>query len=455
MKKVFLLYILAIALSVSSCGFLDLESPIAVEKDKVFQDADGLRSARIGMYAGLASADYYGGTYPLTISCYSDDGANGGYSVQTFDELGNKTISSTNELIQKIWISAYNTNLIANQILANVDRIEDPTLEVEERNNIKAEALFVRALCHFDVLRTWGEHWDINSTFGIPIIKTPQAFNEAVTRSTVKQSYDFIINDLFQAEKLLTSGASKNFVTKDAVKALVARVSLYKKDNTNALKYATDVITNGTDLSLLPSSEHGKVFTTKTSSESIFEVGFNTQNRSQFNQFTYVRPDALRPEVVFLAAEDLNKFFEVRKDDVRANLVDYKNIDVSIAPDGRTEKYRGEQNRDNPAYVLRVAEMYLIAAEAAGATDGLSYINTLREKRGMAQITSVPSAADFKQLILDERRAELNWEGHRYYDLARMGEVENVLGMDVKPVFPIPIREITASGGSIIQNKGF
>jgi hypothetical protein len=99
--------------------------------------------------------------------------------------------------------------------------------------------------------------------------------------------------------------------------------------------------------------------------------------------------------------------------------------------------------------------MYLIAAEAAGATDGLSYINTLREKRGMAQIASVPSAADFKQLILDERRAELNWEGHRYYDLARMGEVENVLGMDVKPVFPIPIREITASVGSIIQNKGF
>ncbi len=455
MKKIFYITIL-LSSFLSSCNFLDLDSPDGVEKDKLFETADGLYNARIGMYGALASANYYGGTFPLVASCYSDDGANGGYSVPSYDELGAKTVTSTNILLDNIWISLYNANAIANQILVSVDKIQDATLTTESRAAFKSEALFVRALCHFDALRCWGEHWDMNSTYGIPVISVPQAFDTKVTRATVKESYDFIIKDLAEAESTISVDlTSKNYVTKTAVQALTARVMLYGKDNVNAAKYANDIIKNARDLSLLATADYGKVFTTKTSPESIFEIGFNAQNRSGFNQSTYVRDDANRPEVIYLAAEDLGKFFDSRKSDVRSQLVNFTSNHNSISPDGRTEKYRGEQTRDNPAYVLRLAEMYLIVAEAKGRANGLAMLNALREKRGLPKIASVPSDAAYQTLILEERRAEFNWEGHRYFDLARLGKVTDVLGKDVKSNFPIPSREITASGGTLVQNVGF
>ncbi len=461
MKKILYFTIIILTSFLSSCNFLDLDSPDGVEKDVLFQDANGLRNARIGMYSALASSNYYGGTFPLVTSCYSDDGANGGYSVPIYDELGAKTLSPSNLLLDNIWVALYNATAIANQILESADKIQDKTLSDEEKANLKAEALFIRALCHFDALRCWGEHWDLTSTAGIPIISKVQNFDTPVRRDNVQAAYNFIFSDLAQAEKDFTfvepedPSKVKNFVTIDAIKALTARVALYAKDNAKALSYAKEVMEKGKDLSLFDASEYGKTFTLRASAESIFEIGFNTQNRSQFNGLTYVRDDANRPEVVYLAAEDLGKFFDTRKDDVRAKLANFSSNHSSVSPDGRTEKYRGEQTRDNPAYVLRLAEMHLIAAEAAGRAAGLSIVNGLREKRGMKAIASTASDAEYVQLILDERRAELNWEGHRYFDLARHGMVETVLGADVKPVFPIPSREITASGGTITQNKGF
>jgi starch-binding outer membrane protein, SusD/RagB family len=452
MKKI-LFFISICTFLCSGCGFLELESPNAIKTEDVFKDADGIRSARIGMYTSLASANYYGGMFPLATSCYSDDGANGGFSVLAYDELGGKTLTAENFVVGNLWVAIYNANAAATQILANLGRIDG--FDAGEKDNILAEALFVRALCHFDLLRCFGEHWNQNSALGIPIIKTPQAFDATVSRASVKECYDLIINDLYEAEKVIKKGSSKNYITKDAIKALIARVCLYGKDKATALKYANEVINDGTDLALLPAAEYGKVFSTRTSPESIFEIGFNAQNRSSYNQLTYVADSATRTEIIFLAAKDLGDFFDSRKSDARASLVNFKIYHPSVSPDGRTEKYRGEQTRDNPAYVLRVAEMYLIAAEAAGRANGLATLNTLREKRGLPKIPSVASDDAYETLILEERRAELNWEGHRYFDLARMDKVAKVLGKDVKANFPIPAREITASGGKIVQNTGY
>jgi hypothetical protein len=161
--------------------------------------------------------------------------------------------------------------------------------------------------------------------------------------------------------------------------------------------------------------------------------------------------------VTFLAAEDLNTFFTARPTDDRASLVDYVNVDQSIQPDGRTEKYRGETTKDNSAYIIRLAEVYLIRAEALGRVNGLADLNNLRQYRGMANLTAanVPNDATYLNAVLDERRAELNFEGHRLFDLARTKKVAEVLGASVNPVLPIPQSEISATGGVVVQNKGY
>jgi hypothetical protein len=200
-----------------------------------------------------------------------------------------------------------------------------------------------------------------------------------------------------------------------------------------------------------------KIYTDKETQESVFELVFDLQNQSAYNALTYVRDDALRSDVAFLAAAGLNDFFSSRSDDKRWALVDFKNVDVSIQPDGRTQKYRGEQTKDNSAYIIRLAEVYLIRAEARGRTTGLADLNTIRESRGMEDLTSddVPTDEDFLNAVLDERRAELNFEGHRLFDLARTDKIGEVLGDDVNPIMPIPQREIDGTNNIVVQNPGY
>ena len=192
--------------------------------------------------------------------------------------------------------------------------------------------------------------------------------------------------------------------------------------------------------------------------ESVFELKFTPQNQSFYNGFTYSRSDALRSDVQFLASESLKTFFENRTNDSRAKFADFTNVDVSIEPDGRIEKYRGETTRDNAAYILRLAEMYLIRAEALGLTGGgLADLNFIRENRGMAPILMADVANNdaFAQAIADERRAELNFESSRLFDLARTQTVESVLGTGVNPIMPIPQNDITIGQGIVKQNPGY
>ncbi|MBK6482801.1 MAG: RagB/SusD family nutrient uptake outer membrane protein [Chitinophagaceae bacterium] len=466
-RYIYCVLVMFIATSLSSCKkFLDQTSPNDVAQENMFQDANSLESARIGMYNTLQNVYYYGGYFPLMVDAYSDNGATGGYDSPDVNELGDKTLTSANIYVQNTWIAIYNTIYTANQILANVDAIDDPTLSDKIRNDIKGEALAIRALAHFDLLRMFGEHWNLASEYGIPVVKQVVEPTTFIGRSSVAESYDAITGDLVEAQSLIQNDDYRSdpaafkgamFMTLNAVNALLARVYLYKKDFTQADSYATEVIDAGY-ASLLEAGSFNQIYTSKLSAEAIFELVFNGQDRSQYNAATYARPDALRSEVLFLAAEDLRFFFESRPDDPRGALVDFVNNDLSIEPDGRTQKYRGEDFQDNDALVIRIAEMYLIRAEARGLQGGgLDDLNLIRENRGLPAYATddfdVPGL--YELALAEERRAELNFEGHRYFDLARLQKVQETLGEEVLPVFPIPLREVTATNGVITQYPGY
>lgn len=456
-----------LGLTVSSCKkFLDQTSPNDVAQENMFQDGNSLESARIGMYNTLQNVYYYGGYFPLMVDAYSDNGATGGYDSPDVNELGDKTLTAANIYVQNTWVAIYNTIYTANQILAHVDVIDDPTLSDEVRKDIKGEALAIRAMAHFDLLRMFGEHWNISSEYGIPVVTDILQPETLVPRNTVAESYDAITGDLETALDLISNVDYRNdpaeykgamFMTQNAVNALLARVNLYKKDYAQADSYATLVINEGI-ATMLGTEEFSQIYTSKLSSEAVFELVFNGQDRSQYNAATYARADALRSEVLFLAAEDLRFFFESRPGDARGSFVDFVNNDLSIEPDGRTQKYRGEDFQDNDALIIRISEIYLIRAEARGlAGGGLDDMNLLRENRGLSPFVSedfdVPGL--YELAVADERRAELNFEGHRYFDLARTQKVQEVLGEEVLPVFPIPLREVNATNGTLKQYPGY
>ncbi|MBC8173901.1 MAG: RagB/SusD family nutrient uptake outer membrane protein [Chitinophagales bacterium] len=449
-------------LILSSCEkFLSQESITEVAGEDMFTDFESLESARIGLYNSLQDVSYYGSNYILATEAHSDNGAVGGFDYAELEELGNKSLTSSNLIVEDIWIAIYYSIYNANRILGNIDNITDATLSEDLKNDIKGETYAIRALAHFDLLRMFGEHWDINSTYGIPVVTSLLAPDATVSRNTVANTYEAIINDLTEAIILLSDeelrlgdGSYKGaqFITQTNAKAILARVCQYKMDYELAEDYATQVIDAGYSF-LSDTGAVENIYTSKLSNEAVFELVFNAQDKSFYNAYTYSRTDALRTEILYLASEDLGIFFGERPDDVRMNLVDYINNDLSITPDGRTQKYRGEAFQDNSAFIIRIAEMYLIRAEAKGyAFDGMSDINTLRANRGLPAAAAVDTE-EFLRILIDERRAELNFEGHRYFDLAHFGLVNVVLGDGVLREFPIPLREVNAAG--LKQNPGY
>lgn len=456
---------LFLAFTVLSCNVLDQVSPNDVADSNVFDSEDGANAALFGLYSSMQSRDYYGGYYPLVADLYSDIGTAGGFDNVALDEINILDVTTSNIITENIWLSIYGTIAAANAIIERVGTVEDAGFTKTEKDHIKGQALAIRALAHFDLLRMFGEHWNSSSAFGIPIVTKIQKASDVVGRSPVSAVYDAILADLNAAAKLvdesgslLTAVCTNEFMNAVAIKAITARVQLYRGNKTEAISLATEVINDG-QYKLLEAGSVEKIYSSPyRSEESLFELTFDIQNRSAFNAATFSRSNALRTEVLFLAENSLAEFFESRPGDIRSLFLDFEDNDESILPDGRSLKYRGEETRDNPAYIIRMAEVYLIRAEAKGLTGGLSDLNVVRTSRGLAELTAADfnNPNDFLEIVLDERKAELNFEGSRMFDLARTGRTSDVLDIeDYKRIFPIPLREIIASRGVIKQNPGY
>lgn len=455
----FLAALLLLALCWVGCSkFLEESSPNDVDAATAIRDAASAEAALLGCYSALQHRHYYGGQYPLMSEPLCNNAATGGYSYLSLDQLGEKSVTPANILVEQTWIALYRVVANCNRLLDALPNVSD--LDAERRKALEGQARAMRALVHLDVLRYFGEHWASNSAFGIPVITTVQTIDDKPRRSTVADTYKAIFDDLNQAAALLLPDeTAPQYINLHTVYGLLARTYLFQGNRAKAAEYASKVIENPAFV-LLDAADYTQVYTSRRTTECIFELAFDAQNRSDFNNLTYGRDDAIRPELSFMASKSLDDFFKARSGDVRANTTNFDpaDNDATIIPDGRSQKYRGEADKDNPAYILRLAEMHLIRAEALGLADGLDDLNLLRTKRGLSPLTQaeLPSNDAFLRAILDERRAEFNFEGLYFTDLARTQKAADVLGVEpFRAILPIPNREIAASGGNLTQNPGY
>jgi hypothetical protein len=451
--KYFTALLVMLMITTTSCDFLELESPNDLDASTFFNDAGDAESALIGLYNTMQLPSYYGGNYLLVGEPLCGNSKTGGFDNINIDEFGFQAVTPSNIIVEEMWYGIYNTIANANRLIEGLESISDDKFEDGREAEIEGQARAIRALAHFDLLRFFGEHWDDASEFGIPIVNKVQEIGDIVPRASVEESYTFIISELEASLDLVPQDdRDPAFVNAATVNALLARVHLYKKNYAEASDYATTVIDD--TYSLMDETSYASIFNTRQTSEAIFELAFDSQNRSRYNGLTYARPDAVNTEINFLASEQLGEFFATRSGDVRAALVDVNpdNNDTSIQPHGRSQKYRGEVTEDNPAYILRLSEMYLIRAEANQDVDD---INAIRNQRGLADANPA-NASEFQQVLLDEIRAEFNFEGHYFFDLARLDLVESELGIDAfRAILPIPFRELTATKGQVEQNPGY
>jgi hypothetical protein len=411
-----------------------------------------------------------------------------------FQQLDGYNIPATNPLTTSHWQRAYLGIGQANQVLLRVPNIDmDATL----KNRYLGEAEFLRALYYFYLVRGFGD---------VPLVLTPAtsaAEAASQTRTASAQVYAQIVKDLTDAITKLPasySGDELGHATKLAARGLLAKVYLTQGDLPNAATQARTTIAEATAAgkALWPNFANNFRVETENGQESLFEVQFknglssysNDGPGSVMNEFWGARFFG-SPYVVASGGYGFN----VPEKDLVAGYAagDTRRAATLFAPgdaypDGQIQpaslvgnpngysirkQYVGRtdvNNWDSPLNfpVLRLSEVYLILAEAAGNnTEGLEAINKVRRRAFGLPINTPAAAVDytaatpnFTDAVIQERRLELAFEDDRWYDLKRTKKLVSTMRAQGKTIqefnnlLPIPQAEINVNP-NLTQNPGY
>lgn len=328
------------------------------------------------------------------------------------------------------WTWLYRVVGVANVVLADID---DLTGNENERIYLKAEAHFFRALANYYIVNIWGKPYNpatASSDMGIPLKQTPSPELGNIARSTVQQCYDFILSDLAEAETLVTASTiSKSVfhVSKGSVNLLQSRMYLYMQNWTKAKEYADKVITATPTLyDMLPEtfSQTNRVTTYLNARNGEILFSYHSHSLQEQGAGTLFSSSSTGTSSTwYKVSNSILGLYSTN--DKRLNA--YTFIPVSALSGSRIAKtMHQESGASFFDYNLRISEAYLNRAEAAAQLNDLAGAvadyNALRAKRitGVTIATFADKATALAN-IYDERRRELFFQGHRWFDLRRTG----------------------------------
>lgn len=369
-----------------------------------------------------------------------------------------------------VWTSAYKTIYNANSAIEGIAASKSSMFSDSMRQELTAEAKFVRAYCYFYLINLFGD---------VPLVLTVD-FNKtrSLSRTPVRAVYDQVILDLQDAQEGLSpdyakTGAAKERIlpTKWAATALLARVYLYTGEYAKAAEQATAVISNTSLFSL--ETDPANVFLVK-SKEAIWQLKQGTSDGTYKNATIegyslLPNPFAIGVTRYCLTASLLNTF---ETGDRRRTTWTGSNNGINYYPyKYRTGFTQAVINAAPTEYymMLRLAEMYLVRAEAAanGAGSLTAAIDDLNVIRNRANVPALPATLTQAQVIAAvarERQVELFAEwGHRWLDLKRTNKAHDVLSAmnskqpwagDYQLLYPIPPVEIQVNP-RLEQNSGY
>lgn len=453
-SRIYTYCLITLFMITTSCSDLLEPEPIdLLVDDIVLNQASDVPNVEIGLYSAFRSI------IPAAViagDCTADMLQFRGTFSQ-YRELGTKQITSANASALELWGNIYNTVYIANFILEKLPAV--PGVKSADRNRVMATAHFLRGYAYFIAVYTYG---------GVPkVTSTSIEANRTIARASRIEILDFILEDYTEALGLLpTETANAGFASDYALKAALAKYYLYLKNWSEAEKYATQVIASN-QYSL--ESEFETLVTDDFTDEAIFEVGYTlsddpgTNGSIGLNYIFAGRREMIPANQLVADLDSLNSSSNSRDRyfSIKFDINNLKGNDNGWSVD----KYGTGDQDNNNVVVFRLAEMYLIRAEARTQQNNLSGaqqdMNMLRSRAKAALVGSV-TQPQMLLLIEQERRYELAFEGHRWYDLVRTGRAKAVMTAfssnwkDAYELWPIPQREIlnnTALEGD--QNPGY
>lgn len=452
------IFLLSIILICAGCeDFLEPETPLdQIEQDNVFASESTATAAVTTLYGKFRDGGFLSGSLSgngFLFGLYADELDYYFYPGFPQEPFYLHQVLPTNTALADVWNIPYNIIYSSNAVLQGIETAS--TLPEETKQQLRGEALFVRALCHFHLVNSFGD---------IPYIKTTDySVNSSVGRMPSSQVYDNILADLLEAKSLL----GNEYIDSERVRpnslvasALLARVYLYLDDWANAELESSRLI-NNTSLFLLDNDITNVFLKDSPSTIWQFKPLHEGDNTAEANVYVLTSGPptiaALNPELVA----------DMEDGDLR------KTNWIGEVSDGSQTwyfpfKYKERLNTGTSleySKVFRLAEQYLIRAEARAMTGNISGaqedLNMVRSRAGLEN-TTASTSEQLRDAIRSERRFELFTEfGHRWFDLRRTGMAEEVLA-PTKPgwrntdlLLPIPESELLANPNLNPQNPGY
>lgn len=466
-KRILCLLVMSVLLS--SCeDILEKFPNDQINEEIIFSSLTKADDVLIGVYSEIAGTSYLGATLYLRAAVKGTDfraikpSLNERNPLKIEYEYSETALA--NGRASEMWNSCYKALNNLNILLANIDDVPDGS--DSDRSRIKGEALALRAMIHFDLVRTFSYPWikDNGASQGIPLA-IEVLINGNIERGTVADIYAQVISDYKAAEALLDPVDNPRFINKTAVQALLARTYLYQEDWTNSLTYAQKVIsTMGTGSLMNISNFTRDAF----NSESIFELDkIHINNTSGSSAISAQLTNDNGGQEDILATLSFKTLLTQFADDPRGQ---FFQEDRETTDELSYAKYLdvGAEGSHN-VVVIRLSEVFLIASEAAARSngDGASYLYEVTQRRSTSYTLSTLTGDALVDKIAIERRKELALEGHGVYDYIRRGkditrvatDHENIpldkitiMSDNYQTIYPIPIEEINASG--MVQTQG-
>lgn len=471
MKNIFKLLIVggAVTFAMSSCeDMLETTPKQAITPELALSEIDGYESLLASAYQRSHSFGYYGQQMMVDPEILADNLVIVNRTGRFVGEFDNALGAHIN-----IWNGVYNIINEVNFVIAGIDEMEG---EKELKDQLKGEALFLRALTYHNLLRTYSYEpgKEVNGfNLGVILRTEPtQVLTDADfrERSTNVEGYQQVEQDLKDAIALLPANtdAGPFRANKTAANALLSRVYLYWGKWAAAETAASAALTGNPNAVLVDEENYVASFATTPHPESIFELDIKSPDWSTVDGVNNSLQSMTSTENggQFVIGGSPELIISMEDDDVRREV-------WQVVTEGGKEVYQslkwpGEKgNFLENIPVIRYSEVLLINAEAkarSGNEEGAREdINTLRANRGLDEIASTTSGDDLIDVILSERRIEFALEGQRFYDLKRMGkDISKPEGASVSKVpytsplvlAPIPFEEVRLNE-SLKQNPGY
>jgi hypothetical protein len=493
------LFLLLLAVITVSCGkdFLNSrpEATIAVEGID-YSKSENTFMPVSAAYASMRTNNAYGMGYLASFEVAADDADKGmipsdGSLVQEFDGW---TLTSSNDLLNQLWIGYYSIVDAANFAIDEMPKYE--AAQPSEENKLYSrqyagEAKVIRAFAYFSLVRLFGY-------INLPLRSDYTALERAaLPQVTPAQVYAQIKKDLKEAIDVLPPSYGKGWdgrINGYTALGIKAKVHLYMNELDSAALYAGMLISSGR-YSLLPSFRDEFRSVGENSRESVFELQYSMLGRTNGeaalpnDPYAFLQgprsntPSNMQGWGLCVPSLALRNFFASRGETIRAEVTfmksdtvfegsfitrgkdcpEYYNGKVFSPPSENTWAFNG-YSRDYNIRLLRYADILLIYAEALvrggvdinGASSADVALNMVRSR---AQLNDTAATLE---IILDERRAELAMEEDRFFDLVRQGKAGTVLGLDTKfassggfqGYYPIPVKQMQLNT-NLEQNQNY